>query len=409
MPKEPVPAPSVEPAPARILAWKHPAWPDWRLDHAAVTTALGHARHAQGVAEGKLTAIGVLQAQELAAEAWSQEAVATAAIEGERLDIHAVRSSVARRLGIRFPGADADAPVPQRHVDGLLDIMNDAVVNAHAPLTHDRLQSWQAALFPTGYSGMTKIDVGRYRGHAEPMLIVSGRPGRETVHYEAPPSADVEREMTRFIDWFAVSPHDPLVTAALAHLWFETIHPFEDGNGRVGRVIVDQVLARDAGPGTRLLRISQQLLASRGAYYEELGRAQRGDLDATSWVVWFLGQVGIASEKACLVIDESLVKARFWARHAGLKLNERQRKVVNRLIDAGHGGFEGGMTTVKYGKMTGAARATASRELVALARVGILRVIGTGRATRYDIDLDANPDGVPASFADAFEPDEPAG
>ena len=287
--------------------------------------------------------------------------------------------------------------------------MNDAVANAAAPLTHDRLQAWQAALFPTGYSGMTKIDVGRYRGHAESMLIASGRPGREKVHHQAPPSADVEREMTRFIDWFAASPHDPLVTAALAHLRFETIHPFEDGNGRVGRVIVDLVLARGTGPGTRLLRISQQLLASRGAYYEELGRAQHGDLDATSWVVWFLGQVGIAGEKACLVIDESLVKARFWARHAGLKLNERQRKVVNRLIDAGRGGFEGGMTTVKYGKTTGASRATASRELVALARVGILQVIGTGRATRYDIDLDANPDGVPAAFAEEFDLDEPAG
>ena len=370
---------------SRHYVWQEAGWPALGYDSARVGTEVALARRAQGVVEGKLASLGFEQKIGLAAEAWTQEAVATAAIEGERLDLDAVRSSVARRLGVNGPQR-TNTP---RHVDGLLDAMDDAVRNASAPLTHERLKGWQAALFPTGYSGMTQIQVGDYRAHTEPMQIVSGSIGHEKVHYQAPPSAAVEAEMGRFLRWFNGEPaSDSLVKAALAHLWFETIHPFEDGNGRVGRVIVDLVLAKDAGEPSRLLRISQQLLAERSAYYDELERAQHGSLDVTSWVVWFLRQVRVACDKASRVIDESMAKARFWQSHQDKQLSTRQRKVVNVLLDAGPGGFEGGMSPKKYEAFTGASRTTSSRDLVELEEFKMLQHVGAGRGTRYYINID---------------------
>jgi Fic family protein len=365
--------------------WKNPDWPKMHYDRARVGAEITLARRAQGVVEGKLAALGFEQLQELAAEAWSQEAVSTAAIEGERLDLQAVRSSVARRLGV----GDDHGPNAPRHVDGLLDIMDDAFANAATALTDERLQAWQAALFPTGFSGMTRIRVGAYRDHAEPMQIVSGRPGREKVHYQAPPSAQVPIEMGRLLKWFN-SGQEPesLTRAALAHLWFETIHPFDDGNGRVGRVIIDLVLARDLGETSRLIRISQRLLEMRGDYYKELERAQHGSLDVTGWVVWFIAQVRIACEQASVVIDESLEKARFWFTHRDKELTPRQRKVLNALLDAGPSGFLGGMSTKKYEHLTGASRATSSRDLIELQEMGLLRQAGAGRSTRYYINIE---------------------
>jgi Fic family protein len=364
-------------------------------DLGLVSLAVSAARRAQGVIEGKLAAIGFEQRELLTAEAWTQEAVSTAAIEGERLDLHAVRSSVARRLGLDRRKSP-DAP---RQVDGLLDIMDDAVRNAAQPLTQSRLHAWQAALFPTGYSGMSKVLVGAYRDHHEPMQIVSGRAGREQVHYEAPPSQVVPDQMDSFLAWLDTK-HEPesFVQAALAHLWFETIHPFEDGNGRVGRVIVDLVLARDCGETSRLVRISQRLLEQRDAYYDELQRAQHGDLDITRWVAWFVDQIRVACEQASAVIDESLVKARFWLLHQDKGLSARQRKLLNTLLDAGPSGFEGGMSTKKYENLTGASRATSSRELVDLETMGLLYRVGEGRSTRYYLAVtgSAAEDGSPA-------------
>lgn len=364
----------------RRLIWQDLNWPKLHYDVALVGAEIARARRAQGVVEGKLAGLGVDQGTTLVAEAWSQEAVATAAIEGERLDLLAVRSSVARRLGI---GMEKGPNVP-RHIDGLLDIMDDAVNKAADPLTHERLQAWQAALFPTGFSGMAKILVGAYRVHAEPMQIVSGRIGREQVHFEAPPSSRVPADMDAFLDWFnAPTEGDSLVQAALAHLWFETIHPFEDGNGRVGRVIIDLVLARDSGEASRLMRISQRLLESRDDYYSELERAQHGPLDVTQWVMWFIAQVRVACEEASVVIDQSLEKARFWHAHQDKELSPRQRKMLNVLLDAGPGGFEGGMSTKKYESLTGASRATSSRDLTELEHKGLLLRVGSGRSTRY--------------------------
>ncbi len=351
---------------------------------ALVSVEVALARRAQGVVEGKLAALGFVQRTALAAEAWSQEAVATAAIEGERLDLLAVRSSVARRLGL---GTQRGPDIP-RHVDGLLDIMDDAVNKSADPLTHERLQNWQAALFPTGYSGMTRIRVGAYREHAEPMQIVSGRIGGEKIHYEAPPSAQVEAAMAGLLDWFNTrQERDGLVQAALSHLWFETIHPFEDGNGRVGRVIVDLVLARDSGEASRLMRISQRLLERREDYYGELERAQHGALDVTAWVVWFVAQVRIACEQASAIIDHSLERGRFWHTHGDKELSPRQRKMLNALLDAGPCGFEGGMSTKKYENLTGASRATSSRDLTLLEDMGLLLRAGNGRSTRYYLNI----------------------
>ncbi|MBJ7309356.1 Fic family protein [Rugamonas sp. CCM 8940] len=360
--------------------WQQPDWPRMHYDGAVVGGEVALARRAQGVIEGKLSAIGFEQRRTLAAEAWSQEAVATAAIEGEHLSLLAVRSSVARRLGV---AGQSGASVP-RHIDGLLDIMDDAVNRAAVPLSHERLHGWQAALFPTGYSGINKIRVGAYREHAEPMQIVSGRIGHEKLHYEAPPSAMVPAEMAAWLDWFNHDGRgDSLVRAALAHLWFETVHPFEDGNGRVGRVIVDLLLARDSGETSRLMRISQGLLARRDDYYSELERAQRGGLDVTAWVAWFVKQVRVACEQAALIIDEAMAKGRFWRAHGEQELSPRQRKVINVILDAGPGGFEGGMSTKKYESLTGASRATASRDLSELEDWGLLLRAGNGRSTRY--------------------------
>ncbi len=364
--------------------WQHPDWPSLRHDPVRVGEALSKARRAQGLVEGTLAVLGFENRLELAAEAWSQEALATSAIEGERLDLAAVRSSVARRLGL----GKQDGPHAPRNVEGLLDIMDDAVKRCHDALTHERLYAWHAALFPTGYSGMTKIRIGGYREHGEPMQIVSGTVGREKVHYEAPPSARVPDEMDRLLQWFnaAIEP-DTLVRAALAHLWFETIHPFEDGNGRLGRVLVDLLLARDSGETSRLFRTSQRLLDRRKDYYANLEQAQHGGLDVTDWVCWFVEQMQAVCEEASEVVDHTLVKARFWLDHGNKALSERQRKVMNLLLDAGPGGFDGGMSTRKYENITGTSRATASRELIDLEAMGLLQQFGAGRSTRYYVRL----------------------
>ncbi len=362
--------------------WQQPGWPAFRFDTARVSQEVALARRLQGLVEGKLAALGFQERQALAAEAWAQDAVATAAIEGERLDLLTVRSSVARRLGT----GDHKGPIVPRNVDGLLDIMDDAVVRAKDPLTAQRACGWQAALFPTGFSGMRPVRTGAFR--VDPIQIVSGPAGREKVHYEAPPPDQVPGDMDQFLAWFnAEEGQDSIVKSALAHVWFETIHPFDDGNGRVGRNIVDQCLAREAGETVRLVRISQRLLAEREAYYKQLGAAQHGDLEVTEWVVWFVAQVRLAWEAASEVVGASLVKARFWASHAALQLNTRQRKAVNAVLDRGPGGFEGGLNTRKYAGLTGTSKPTASRDLIDLNELGVLTRVGAGRSTRYYVNL----------------------
>lgn len=357
------------------------------FDSQAIATDLAEAHRMQGVLEGKASSIGLTSTSDVALDAMAGEAVATAAIEGERLSLDTVRSSVMRRLGLSATGP-AD-----RSVDGLVAMLNDATGAHDQPLDDDRLHRWQSALFPGGTSGLTRIAVGRYRTHEAPMQIVSGPMGREVVHYEAPPSADVPRHMRAFLDWFeATTPDrhmrtqsavDGIARAAIAHLWFETIHPFEDGNGRIGRAIVDMAIAQHLRQPIRLYSLSRQLLAVREDYYNALNTAQRGDLDATRWVGWFVRQCTAAYSAANLVVDQALEKLRFWHRHAAAVINERQRKVLQRLLDAGDGGFVGGLNAEKYMHMTGTSKPTATRDLALLVVNKQLWKSGAGKALRY--------------------------
>ena len=383
--------------PPRYL-WQHATWPALTFDGAALVSDLSHARLEQGKLLGLLEAIGLQAGQEVARELWVQETMATAAIEGEKLDLEAVRSSVAHRLGL------ADQPTADRHVDGLVQVMADATEQYQAPLTQERLCLWQAALFPGGSVNLRRIAVGRYRDHADAMQIVSGPLGREVVHYQAPPSGQVPQEMEQFLAWFELAPSASgsacglhgLARAALAHLWFETIHPFEDGNGRLGRAIVDMALAQDMGAALRVFGMARQMMTTRAAYYDALNQAQRSTpgagLDVTPWVKWFVQAFTQGCITSQATVKQALEKAEFRQRAAACGVNARQTKVLNRLLEAGNstlgGGFLGGMTSDKYCKLTGTSKATATRDLADLADKGLLRIEGVGKATRYAIAID---------------------
>lgn len=371
-----------------VWIWRHPDWPALAYDAHQVAPDLAQAYLMHGVVEGKAAAIGLGATSQVALDALSEEVLATAAIEGDRLAPDTVRSSVMRRLGLASTG-----PV-DRHVDGLVAVISDATLAFEQPLDEDRLCRWQSALFPGGTSGLHRIAVGRYRDHDDPMQIVSGLPGREVIHYEAPPSKEVPAQMQRFFAWFnqtaaeSGGPRmDGIARAAIAHLWFESIHPFEDGNGRLGRAIIDMALAQHLRPPVRLHSLSRQLLASRGAYYEALNRASRSGVDVTAWVQWFARQCAAAYQSTSQIIDQALEKRRFWAQHERAALHERQRKVLQRLLDEGDGGFVGGLNAEKYMKMTGVSKATATRDLSQMLADGQLWSHGVGKALRYYVNV----------------------
>ncbi|MBC7435250.1 MAG: Fic family protein, partial [Bdellovibrionales bacterium] len=371
--------------------WQLTSWPAMHFDPARLAPELQAARLAQGQLLGQLEAIGLEEARGLGRDLWIQEAIATAAIEGERLDLSAVRSSVTRRLGL------ADLSTYDRHVDGLVEVMQDATANHDAALDEDRLCRWQSALFPGGTAGIRRIAIGRFRDHAEPMQIVSGLPGREVVHYTAPASSEVRSHMRLFLQWFngtrpgharaPFPPLDGLVRAALAHLWFETVHPFEDGNGRLGRAIADMAIAQDLNSPTRVFSLSRQLLDTRAGYYDALQHAQSGELDVTPWVEWFIRALTQGCHKSRAVVRQAISKSALRTRCAALAVNERQRKILERLMEAGDGGFLGGMTADKYSKITGASKATATRDLADLLQKDLLLVEGVGKATRYVVNV----------------------
>lgn len=363
--------------------WTQPEWPALHWNDAALSAELARARLAQGKVLGAVRLLDEKLSREAVAAVLVEDGVTTSAIEGERLNPDAVRSSVARRLGL----PNAGLPSPTRAVDGLIDVLLDATQNFVQPLTAERLFGWQAALFPTGYSGLHRIRVGRLRGE-DPMQVVSGPLGRERVHYVAPPRERLEEELDCFLRWFGNPPSgmDGLIRAGLSHLWFVTIHPFEDGNGRLARAITDMALSQDENLPMRLFSLSAQILRAREEYYAVLEQTQRGSVDVTAWLMWFLRQVQAAATAAEQTVADTLAKARFWLRHQGTTLNERQRKVVNRLLDAGGGGFEGGINTRKYMSMTKTSRATAYRELTDLVEKGCLAPTGKGgRSSAYQI------------------------
>ena len=362
--------------------WERPDWTDFRWNQDRILVLLGECRLLQGKLLGRVAGLGFDLGSQAQVEILAEETMKTAAIEGEALDMKAVRSSVARRLGLPSAGLRMD-----RHVDGLVSVLIDATQHHEEALTAKRLCGWQAALFPTGYSGMHKIEVGKWRG-ARAMRVVSGPVGREKIHYEAPPADRIAGEMRRFLAWWDHSRGrtEGLLRAAMAHFRFVTIHPFEDGNGRIARALTDRALAEDDRQPLRYYSLSSQIMAEREAYYDVLERCQKGNKEITDWLLWFLGCFSRAIKRSESLLAAVLDKAAFWKAHDQVPLTDRQRKVIHRMLDSGRGGFEGGMTTRKYVSLAGVSRATAFRELNQLLDLGILRQnAGGGRSVSYDL------------------------
>lgn len=363
-----------------IYVWQASDWPNWRYDLAALVQPMAEVSLAQGLLMGRLADIGTALRDQASLVALTEDVVKTSAIEGEPLDIGSVRSSIARRLGVDI---GALAPV-DRHVEGVVEMVLDASSNSQAPVTRERLFGWHAALFPTSYSGLSKLQVGDWRDDAGgPMQVVSGRIGRERVHFEAPPAQRLEAEMDRFLNWVNGPPREPaLIRAGLGHLWFVTLHPFDDGNGRIARAIGDLLLARADGSSQRFYSLSAQIQRERQAYYEMLERTQKGSLDVTVWLLWFLAALQRAVDQALITLDAVLIKARSWQRWATLPLNERQIKLLNRLLD----GFDGKLTSSKWAAIAKCSPDTALRDINDLLARGVLRKTeGGGRNTGYEL------------------------
>jgi Fic family protein len=365
--------------------WRQPDWPTFTWQDQRLAGLLREIYPLQGQLLGSVQGIASQESLQSEMEALLQNAMNTSAIEGERLDMDSVRSSLAQRLGLDRAGLPPGTP----QTDGLADLLLDATHNYRDVLTVQRLHQWHRALFPVGQSGLTPIRVGELRGEA-PMQVVSGPIGRPMVHFEAPPREGLEAELDAFMLWFNASRADttldPLLRAGIAHLWFVTLHPFDDGNGRIARVITDLALAQAEHHSVRFYAMATTIMAHREAYYRVLERTQRNGLDLTDWLEWFLIMLRQTLNHALDRIQQVLLKARFWQQHRQVILNERQNKVINRLLDAGVGGFEGGMNARKYRGLTQASKATATRDLTDLLEKGLLKKCsGAGRSTRYEI------------------------
>jgi len=348
--------------------------------NAKLAASLAEVRHEQGRLLGRMEALGFDLREEAHLKTLTRDVVKSSEIEGETLDASTVRSSIARRLG-----NDIGALKPaDRHVEGIVEMMLDATRNYNDPLTEDRLFGWHSALFPAGRSGMTKISVGKWRDDTNgPMQVVSGAYGREKVHYTAPPAPQLAQEMQAFLEWFnAPTIGDPVIKAAQAHLWFVTLHPFHDGNGRIARTIADMALARSEGSPQRFYSMSAQIRTERNAYYTTLERTQKGKLDVSGWAEWFLGCLHRAIDGAQDVLSGITEKSQFWERASKHALNDRQILVLNRLLD----GFEGNMTSSKWAKIAKCSQDSANRDIASLIKLGLLeKGPSGGRSTHYVI------------------------
>ena len=370
-------------------------WPKFHWDGPALAARLAGVRNHQGRLIGRMEQLGFKLRSEAVLVTLTEEVTKSSEIEGENLNKDQVRSSLARRLGMDVGGA---TPV-ERNIEGIVEMMLDATQNYAAHLTEERLFGWHAALFPTGYSGLRRIVTGAWRTkEAGPMQVVSGPMGREFVHFEAPTADRVPDEMRAFLKWFnEPEGGDPVLNAAIAHLWFVTIHPFEDGNGRIARAIADMALARSENSPQRFYSMSAQIREERKAYYEVLERTQKGDLDISTWLEWFLDCLNRAFEGADEILATVLRKARFWQTHAGEAFSARQSKMLNLLLD----GFEGKLTSSKWATITKTSQDTASRDIDDLLRRHILfREPGGGRSTSYMLIVTvADPLRAAAEFA----------
>jgi Fic family protein len=365
-----------------VYIHERPEWPEFQWNAEKLSESLAQVRHQQGRLLGRMESLGFQLKAEASLQSLTEEIVKSSEIEGEILDRDQVRSSIARRLGMNI-GALTPA---ERHVEGVVELMLDATQNYDDPLTDQRLFGWHAALFPTGRSGMRRITIGGWRtDETGPMQVVSGAVGREKVHFEAPAAKRLPAEMKAFLDWLnAEREKDPVIKAALAHLWFVTIHPFEDGNGRIARAIADLALARSEHSPQRFYSMSAQIRKERKAYYDILERTQRSTLDITSWLGWFLGCLGRAFDGADAIMGNVLQKAAFWKEHGASDFNDRQRLMLNRLLE----GFEGKLTSSKWEKIAKTSQPTATRDINDLIKRGILqRDAAGGRSTSYSLVL----------------------
>lgn len=361
--------------------WQSNDWPTWHFDLAALAVPMAEVSRAQGLLLGRLADVGMDLRDLASLAALTEDVVKTSEIEGEHLDEESVRSSIARRLGVDI-GALAQI---DRHVEGVVEMVLDATANCHAPVSLERLYGWHAALFPTGYSGLSKTKVGGWRDDAGgPMQVVSGPFGRQRVHFEAPPASRLEAEISRFLDWVnGASNEPPLLKAGLGHLWFVTLHPFDDGNGRIGRAIGDLLLARADGSPQRFYSLSAQIQRERKTYYDILERTQQRSMDVTEWLAWFLNTLHRAVDQAQQTLDAVLSKTRFWQRWATTPLNERQVTLINRLLD----GFEGKLTTSKWAAIAKCSADSALRDINDLLALGVLRKMDAGgRSTGYELN-----------------------
>lgn len=358
---------------------QHQDWPNFTWNADRLTSTLAEVRHRQGRLQGRMEGLGFPLRHEANLRSLTSEVVKSSAIEGEKLDAEEVRSSIARRLGIETAGM-----VPAgRDVEGIVEMMLDATRKFSEPLTRDRLFDWHAAMFPAGRSGIRRITVGAWRtADSGPMHVVSGPAGRETVHFEAPGSEDLEQEMTAFLAWFETDDEfDPVLKAGIAHLWFLTIHPFEDGNGRIGRAIADMALARADGMADRYYSLSTQIESERKDYYDQLEKQQRGTPDITDWLQWFVDCLGRAITSAEKSLSRVLYKAQLWERINQTPVNERQRLVIKRMLEDDFVGF---MNTSKYASLAKCSTDTALRDIQNLkARAIFIQNPGGGRSTSY--------------------------
>lgn len=360
--------------------WQAEEWPALRYDLPALAEPLARVSRAQGVLLGRLADVGWALRDQASLAALTEDVLKTSEIEGEHLSAQSVRSSIARRLGVDI---GALAPV-DRHVEGVVEMVLDATARSQLPVSAERLFGWHAALFPTGFSGLSPLRVGAWRDDASgPMQVVSGPVNRRKVHFEAPPAQRLPAEMTRFLAWANADSGEPdLIKAGLAHLWFVTLHPFDDGNGRIARAVGDLFLARADGSTQRFYSLSAQIQRERKDYYDILERTQKGSLEVTAWLAWFLGTLHSALDSAQGTLDSVLLKARFWQRWAETPMNPRQVKLLNRLLD----GFEGKLTSSKWAAVAKCSPDTALRDITALIALGVLRQApGGGRSTAYEL------------------------
>lgn len=356
-----------------------PNWPNFTWDAQALTEALSRVRHKQGKHLGKMEALGFELRTEASVTTLTNEIVKSSAIEGEKLDTDEVRSSVACKLGLPVAGL----PEPGLEVEGIVEMMLDATQKFEQPLTLERIYGWHAALFPTRRSGMHRITVGEWRkGEHGPMQVISGPMGKERIHFQAPDAARLEDEMNQFFEWFNRSSNmDPVLKAAIAHFWFVTIHPFDDGNGRIARAIADMALSRADGSKDRFYSMSSAIEAERKEYYVRLEAAQRGSLDITSWLAWFLDCLERAVEASDAMLAIVLHKARVWQRINSKPVNERQREAINRMLEHD---WKGDLSTTKYARLAKCSQDTALRDIKELLERGVLvKNQSGGRSTSY--------------------------